>query len=154
MGCLVVFGLFAAVMLRGMVSGSGRAQWRPVRSLDVPTRQFHSPYPWVGVVRHADGQPGYLVYAPVDQIPSDWPPVGLTRGEVQGYWQFVLADGSVEPGREGVCEYNNVGVTDATALGFETPVKALQAMVSPDSEGPPSFDLTPAGRQALASSGR
>jgi hypothetical protein len=153
MGCLVVFGLFAALMVLGMVAGSSSGQWRPWLRLDVPTREFHSPYPWIGVTRHADAQPGFLVYALADQFPSDWPVGGLTRGQDLGIWQFVLADGSVEPDYQGVRASNNWRVMDAAAQGTGDPLKTLRYAVSADNEGPPDFDLTPAGQQAMASLG-
>jgi hypothetical protein len=146
-----VVGLFGALLLLGTLVGGSSVRWRPVRHLDVPTRQFRSPYPWIEVVRHADGQRGYLVYAPVDQIPSDWPPVGMTRGQNLGYWQFVLADGTVEPDREGVREHNLWFVWDSSQSDGGNPLINLGWAVTADNEGPPDFDLTAAGQHTYNS---
>ena len=144
-----ILGGFALVWVLGASLPSSQNRWRPFQSTATFTRDFHSPYPWVGVVRHDDGQPGFLVYAPVDQVPCDWPPpMQLVSQHVLGFWQFVLADGTVEPDKTGVRQDNSTPVFDFDGC---TPIIMLRARLTGTSEESAAFQTTPAGQQAVQS---
>lgn len=149
---LVLIGsLLPAVPVRDMGSHPGPNRWRPFTATGVRTVDFKSPYPWIQVTRRADGMRGYLVYAPVDQVPADWPsPMRMVSQHMLGFWQFVRADGSVEGDREGVREFNSCTVWDSCMSGGGDPL-TLGWAFSAFGPDPSAFIPTPAGQQTINS---
>jgi hypothetical protein len=146
LGCLGLLGLFLAL---GALAERNQNHWRPLHPSTIPTAEFRSPYPWVEVARR-DGVRGSFVYAPVDQVPADWPHWNLINQHTRGFWQFVLTSRQPVP-EDARFDCQGGAIWDGSGnLDIASFRRAIELMTTPDQSGPPDFTLTPAGQAALA----